>query len=88
MKRSALGITPSRLAGIAALSVAFGLSSSIVTVIAATGLLTAVPAVHNPRTTYIGDSAKFVGTKHYGIFSSNAARSLKFAREIDYDSSS
>ena len=88
MRQSGRDITPSWLAGIAALSVAFGLSTAIITGIGAVGLLSSVPAVHNPRTVQIGNSAKFVRIKPYQTFASNEVRSREFAREMHFDSSS
>ena len=88
MRQPAPDITPSSLLGIAALSVVFGLSTAIVTTSGAIGLLSSVPAVHNPRTIQIGNSAKFVMMKPYRTFASNAVRSREFAREMQFASSS
>ena len=89
MRQSRPNILSSSLAGIVVLSVVFGLSTSIVATSAAVGLLVAVaPEVHNPRTIHIGDSAKLADIKPYQTFSSSAAHSRKFAREISSGSSS
>ena len=89
MRQSRPNILSSSLAGIVVLSVVFGLSTSIVATSATVGLLVAVaPEVHNPRTIQIGNSAKFARIEPYQTFSSNAAQSRKFAREISSGSSS
>ena len=98
MRQSIPDITPSSSARIAAFSAAFGVCTYITAASAFVALQSDVPTARTSHTVYIGNSAKsrldFLIRRQTASsntklsFSSNAARSREFAREIEYGSSS